>query len=401
MGRYEYRARDKQGKITIGRLRASSRDQAVAMLQSHGLTVSSLQTVAQVPFWQQNIAGRGASLRDLILFFRQTASMINAGVPILDAVRAIGNQLNKRAFRTVLADISYDIEAGDSLSSAMSKHEHVFNLFMLGLVRTGEVSGRLSESLESLADYLEQDYTFIRKVRAAFAYPIFVLAVVIILIIILFTFILPQLVTLFHEAGVTLPLPTRVLIGVTTFLQHFWPLLTVLLVAGVLLARSYSRTPDGRYWLSTLMLRIPLLSTLLSKLYLARLTSVLHTLFSSDVPALESLMLAKEAVGNRVYQRILDDTVDAVKDGASVSSVWRHEAYVPSMLTSMVEVGERSGTVDKSFAEASRFFRKDVETALETINVLLEPILVIILGIGVGFVVAAVLLPIYNLVLVL
>jgi type IV pilus assembly protein PilC len=143
------------------------------------------------------------------------------------------------------------------------------------------------------------------------------------------------------------------------------------------------------------------MSTLLIKLYLARLTSVLHTLFSSDVPALESLMLAKEAVGNRVYQRVLDDTVAAVKDGASVSSVWRNEPYVPPMLTSMVEVGERSGTVDKSFAEASRFFRRDVESALETITVLLEPILVIVLGIGVAIVVAAVLLPIYNLVLVI
>lgn len=400
MPRYEYRARDKAGKLVAGRLRAGSEDRASKLLQSHGLTAVSLQVAPDVPVWQQSI-GSGVGLRDLILFFRQLASMINAGVPILEGVKSISRQVSKQSLQNILTEVTYDIEAGESLSGAMSKHERAFSPFMLGIIRTGEVSGRLSQSLESLAAYLDRDYTFLRKVRAAFAYPVFVLAVVIILTIVLFIFVLPQLVTLFEGAGVVLPLPTRILIAVTTFVQRFWPLLLMLLVAGGLLLRSYARTPEGRYSLSTLMLRIPLVSRLLTKLYLARLTTVLHTLFSSDVPALESLMLAKEAVGNRVYRRILDETVAAVKDGASVSSIWRHEAFIPPMLTSMVEVGERSGTVDKSFAEASRFFQRDVETALETITTLLEPILVIILGIGVAIVVSAVILPIYNLVLVL
>lgn len=401
MPRYEYRARDKAGKLVAGRLRAGTEDRARNLLQSHGLTVVSLRAAEDVPVWQRNVIGSGVGLRDLILFFRQLASMINAGVPILEGVKAVGRQASKRSLKSVLSEISYDIEAGESFSGAMSKHEHAFNPFVLGIVRTGEVSGRLSESLESLSEYLERDYAFLRKVRAAFAYPAFVLIVVIVLTIILFIFVLPQLVTLFEGANVILPLPTRILIAVTTFVQHFWLLLVILGIAAVFLLRSYAKTPEGRYALSTLMLRIPLVSTLLSKLYLARLTSVLHTLFSSDVPALESLVLAKAAVGNRVYQRVLDETVAAVKDGASVSSVWRHEAFIPPMLTSMVEVGEHSGTVDKSFQEASRFFQRDVETALETVTTLLEPILVIILGIGVAIVVAAVILPIYNLVLVL
>jgi type IV pilus assembly protein PilC len=401
MPKYEYRARDPQGKIVAGSLRAANEDRAKNLLASHKLVVVSLHPVESQSVWQRNVFGQGASMPDLILFFRQTASMIKAGVAILDAVKVISRQVHKQSFRRVLQEVAYDIEAGSSLSSAMSKHDKVFSLFVLGMVHTGEVSGRLSESLESLASHLDQDYAFLRKVKAAFTYPLFIIGVVILLTFILFAFVLPQLIVLFDDAGVDLPLPTRILIAITTFLQRYWIMLVVLLATVGVVFRSYVQTPEGRYSFSTFMLRIPGISTLLSKLYLARLTSVLHTLFSSDVPALDSLKLAKEAVGNKVYQRVLDDTVAAVKDGASISSLWKQEMDIPPMLTTMVEVGERSGTVEKSFAEASRFFKRDVESALDTITVLLEPILVIVLGIGVAIIVAAVLLPIYNLVLVI
>ena len=400
MPQYQYRARNAEGKLIVGKLRAGSQERATALLGENGLTVISLEQEDKTPLLQRNVLEK-VGLRDLILFFQQAASMINAGVPILDIVKSVGQQSRKRVFQKTLLEVAYDIEAGDSLSIAMSKHEKIFTPFMLGMVRTGEASGRLSESLESLASYLEQDYTFMRKVRAAFTYPIFVLVVVFVITVILFVFVVPQLVAMFSDAGVDLPLPTRILIAISLFLQKYWVVLIAITLAGLALFRSYIRTPEGRYAVSTFVLRIPIVSTLLSKLYLSRLTSVLHTLFSSDVPALEALVLAKQAVGNRIYQRVLDDTVAAVKDGASLSSVWRQEVYIPRMLVSMVEVGERSGTVDRSFAEASRFFRRDVESTLETITVLLEPLLVIGLGIGVGIVVAAVLLPIYNLVLVI
>lgn len=400
MPQYQYRARDSGGKLIVGKLRAGNEDRAAALLKENGLTLISLEAEEKTSVFQKNIFG-GVNMRDLILFFRQTASMINAGVPILDIIKAISKQSNKRLFQSVLNEVAYDIESGDSLSLAMGKHEKVFTPFMLGMIRTGEVSGRLSESLESLSTYLEQDYTFVRKVRAAFTYPAFVLVIVVVITIILFAFVVPQLVGLFSDAGVTLPLPTRILIAISNFLQQFWAVLLALIAVGGLLLRSYIKTPEGRFSVSTFVLRVPILSSLLSKLYLSRLTSVLHTLFSGDVPALEALVLAKEAVGNRIYQRVLDETVAAVKDGASISTVWRNEVYIPPMLISMVEVGERSGTVDKAFAEASRFFRRDVEATLETITVLLEPLLVIFLGVGVAIVVAAVLLPIYNLVLVI
>ncbi|MEX0650372.1 MAG: type II secretion system F family protein [Candidatus Andersenbacteria bacterium] len=401
MPRYTYQARDENGKLTRGSLRAANEERAGSLLRAHKLSPIAIVAAEDAPFWQREFGIFSISTKDLILFTRQMASMIRAGVPIIETIRAIEDQVQKRAFKKILEEMAYDIEAGDSLSNAMSKHSKAFNPFILGIVRTGEASGRLSESLNSISDYLEQDYAFVRKVRAALAYPVFVLVVVVILTIVMFTFVLPQLVGLFADSGVQLPWPTRVLIGVTTFVQSYWILLLVVAAAAFVLARSYFRTPEGRYTLSTWALRAPVLSTLFQKMYLARLTSILHTLFSSDVPALDSLALAREAVGNKVYQRILSDTIKSIKDGSSISYVWRHEPYIPSMLTAMVAVGERSGEIQTAFSEASRFFKRDVDTILESITVLLEPLLIVILGIGVGIVVGAVLLPIYNLVLVI
>ncbi len=384
-----------------GTLRALTEERAGSLLRSHGLVPVQIIADAALPFWKKEIGGRALGARDLIIFTRQTASMIRAGVPILKALQSLEQQVPKRGFKRTMQEMAYDVESGQSLSNAMSKHEKSFNPFLLGVIRTGEVSGRLSESLDTLADYLEQDYVFVRKIRGALLYPVFVLTLVVIMSFIMFTYVLPQLVSIFEEAGVPLPWPTVVLLAMTKFLQAYWIGIVIFAVVIAWIFYSYWKTPEGHYTVSTYLLKLPVMSTFFQKLYLARLTSILHTLFSSDVPVLESLALAKEAVGNRVYQRTLDDTVKAIKDGASISYVWQHEPFIPPMLTAMVGVGERSGEIGKSFAEASRFFKRDVESTLETVTTLLEPILIVVLGTGVGIVVGAVLLPIYNLVLVL
>jgi len=401
MQKFAYKAKQLDGKIIQGTLRAASEERAISLLRAHNLTPVTVTAVSEGSVLTRNVWGGSVSMKDMILFTRQTSSMIRAGVPILESLRSLEKQITKGNFKKVLQDLSYAIESGESLSNAMSRHAKVFTPFVLGIVRTGEASGRLSESLNTVADYLEQDYAFLRKVRSALIYPIFVLSLVVLLSIVMFAYVLPQLVSLFADAGVRLPWPTRVLIATTEFFQSYWLLVIIVLAVFFSIGYSYFRTPEGRYAFSTYVLRVPLINIFFRKLYLSRLTSILHTLFSSDVPALESLTLAKEAVGNRVYQRILDDTIKAIKDGASISYVWQQEHFIPPMLSSMVAVGERSGEVHKSFAEASRFFKRDVDIMLDSVTVLIEPILIIILGLGVGVVVGAVLLPIYNLVLVL
>ncbi|MEK7557305.1 MAG: type II secretion system F family protein [Patescibacteria group bacterium] len=402
MAQFSYKARSNDGQLTRGKLRAPTVERATALLRTHGLTPVDITPLdAGKNVLTRNVFGSPMNRKDLILFSRQLASMIQAGVPVLEALRAMEHQIDKKTFQETVRDLAYGVESGEALSQAMSKHSNVFNPFYLGVVRTGEASGRLSHALEVLANQIDQDYAFIQKVRAALIYPVFVVVVVIILSLIMLIFVLPQLTGLFSEAGVVLPWPTRLLIAVTGFFQRFW--LLVILVAAALgvIARSYFKTPEGQYTFSSYLLRLPGIRTLIQKIYLARLSSVLETLFESDVPVIQSLTLARDAIGNRVYQRILVDTAKAVRDGASLSSVWQHEASIPPLLTTMVAVGERSGNVSRAFGEAARFFRRDVDAAFSSITVLIEPILIVVLGVGVGIVVAAVLLPIYNLVLVL
>lgn len=401
MAQFTYTAKTADGKEVRGTLRAQSSERASALLQAHGLAPLDVKLTDETSVLNRTVLGGKISTRDLILFTRQVASMIRAGVPILQALQALAKQVDKPVFVKLLRELTYDIEGGESLSGALAKHPTVFSVFFLGVVRTGEASGRLSESLSILADYIEQNYFFVRKVRSALMYPVFVLTSVVIVVVLMFAFVVPQLVSLFEEANVRLPLPTRILIGITNSVNDYWYVIALIVVVLGVIMRSYLKTPEGQYNFSTLLLRIPLVSTLLQKVYLSRLTSLLHTLFSSDVPILESLKLARESLGNKVYQTIMDDTAAAVKDGASISSVWEHEAHIPAMLTVMVGIGERSGEIEKSFKEAHYFFKRDVEEMLDSITVLLEPLLVILLGIGVGIVVAGVLLPIYNLVLVL
>lgn len=402
MAQFTYRARTADGQLTRGTLRAGSAERAAALLRSHGLLPVDIQPLAgEGGLLSRNLWGGPLNRKDLILFSRELSSMIQAGVPVLQSLRAMQQQIEKKSFRNVVRDVGYGVESGESLSAALSRHPKVFNPFFLGVVRTGEASGRLSQSLEVLADQIEQEYAFLQKIRASLIYPIFVLIVVILLSLIMLIFVLPQLTTLFSEANVALPLPTRVLVALAAFLRRFWLFVVLGLVALLTVARSYFKTPDGQYALSSLLLRLPFIRKLLQKVYLARLTSVLQTLFESGVPVLQSLTLARGAIGNRVYRRILNDTAKAVRDGASLSSVWQHEPFIPPLLSTMVGVGEKSGNVSRAFAEARRFFQRDVDTILSTITVLIEPLLIVFLGIGVGFIVAAVLLPIYNLVLVL
>ena len=401
MPKYIYEARNANGKSYKGTLQAPSRERAQNLLRNNGLTPIKIYSSRWDAILSMNIGGRQVAAKELIVFSRQLGSMIAAGVPILEALKALVEETSNASFRRTLESVAYDIEGGASLSQSLAKYPDVFNLFFQGVVRTGEASGRLSESLATMADYLESNYVFTRKVKSAVVYPIFVISAVVVVVILMFVFVVPQLLTLFEEASVTLPLPTRILIGIVGFLKSFWLILVSLLVASVLLVRSYLRTEDGQYALSAVSLYLPGIKHLVGKIYLARLTSVLHTLFSSDVPVIESLSIAKDSLGNRVFQNLLAKTSQAVKDGASMSAVWQHEPHIPAMLTTMVSVGERSGNIDKTFGEANRFFRRDVEEILTSLTTFIEPILVIILAIGVAIIVAAILLPIYNLVMVL
>jgi type II secretory pathway component PulF len=350
-------------------------------------------------FFKWQLFGRPGA-RDIIILSRELATMIKAGVPLVQAFEMLIRQSTKPILTHALEDIARSIEGGNSLSMALSRHPQLFNSFYLGVIQSGEASGRLTHSFETLADFQEQDYIFRRKIQTALTYPAVILVAIIIVMIIIFAVIMPQLVQLFADAEVQLPWATRLVIGLADFFRSFWYVLFFLSLILFVIGRSYARTPEGSYVISSTLLRIPGLSGLLKKMYLTRLTSVLHTLFDSDVPVIETLKLARKSMNNKVYERIMTNTLHGVKNGATISSLWEREPHIPPLLIAIVSVGERSGELSQAFAQAQTFFVRDVDNALNTIAILLEPIMVILLGIGVTIIVASVLLPIYNLVLV-
>jgi type IV pilus assembly protein PilC len=293
------------------------------------------------------------------------------------------------------------VEGGDALSNTLEKFPRIFSEFFISMVRSGEASGRVADTLRQLADHEEQDYELLRKVRGALIYPAFVISSMIIIGIVMMLFVIPQLVELFQASDVPLPWTTRILIAVSTFLGTYWWFVLLFLALVAYLTRSYLKTPEGRLAGSALILRLPVFGALLRKLYLSRFASALETLVDSEVPVIRALLISRDILGNRVYQAIIDQAAQEVKNGSSISAALEKYPEIPLMVSQMIGVGERSGQLGKSLGAIHRFYRREVDDALQNMTQLIEPVVIVLLGIGVALLIASVLMPIYQLVQVI
>lgn len=401
MSEYSYRARTRLGDVTRGTIKAVSVERAGQMLAEHGLVPLELRDVRELGLLRRELKIRGVRVRDRAIFARQLATMIEAGIPILQGIRILVQQTENPRLGDILREASYAVEGGTSLSDALEKYPTAFSEFFISMVRSGEASGRVAQSLHTLADHEERDAELIRKVRSALIYPAFIVVLLIILLIVMTVFILPPLVSLFEEADVALPLNTRMLLAVTNFLRGYWWFVTLFLGLTGYMLTTYLRTSEGRYNWSAFVLRLPLLGNLLRKLYLARFSGVLQTLLEAEVPVIRSLLIARDVLTNRVYQAIIEQTAEDVKNGSAVSAALERYPEIPLMVTEMVGVGERSGQLGQSFGAIYRFFRRDVDDAMGNLTTLIEPVVIILIGIGVGLLLSAVLVPLYSLIQVL
>lgn len=401
MPEYSYRARNRQGQLTKGTIRATNEERAGAMLAEHGLIPLEIRDLKELSVFRREFGFRTVRVRDRAIMARQLATMIQAGIPILQALRILVVQTENSRLADILHEVSYDVEGGEALSNAIEKFPKVFSEFFVSMVRSGEASGRVAETLQQLADHEERDYEMIRKVRGALIYPIFVITSMVGLGIVMMVFVLPQLVDLFRESEVPLPWTTRLLIAVMTFSASYWWFLLIFIGLVTYLLLSYLRTPEGVYAMSGLLLRLPVAGRLLQKLYLARFSGALKTLVESEVPVIRALLIARDILGNRVYQAIIDETAEAVKNGSTISAALEKYPEIPLMVSQMVSVGERSGQLGGSLEAVHRFYRREVDDTLQNLTQLIEPVVIVLLGIGVAILLSAVLMPIYRLVQVI
>lgn len=397
---FHYKVKNQGGEIIEGNVDALDENTAVNVLHDKGYVVLSLQALKKGLFAADiNQYFAKPNNKDIVIFTRQLSTLIDADMPLAEGLRTLARQVEKPVFKKVITEISEAVEGGSSLSGALAAHPKVFNPFFVKLVQTGEISGKLHESLLYLADYLEKSQAINSKIRGALAYPAFVVFALVVVTIIMMVYVLPQLLSIFKEVGVTeLPITTRILIAVTDFVNRFLYPIIIIVFGGSFFFWRYIKTPEGKAKFDDFKIKIPSLGTVVKNLYLARISESLATLIKSGIPILDGLRISADLVGNMTYRKILMDAEENVRGGGSISEVLEKRKEIPPLMSSMVSIGEKTGKLNFMLDHISKFYKSESDNAIENISTLIEPILVLILGAAVAILVSAILLPIYNMV---
>lgn len=397
---FSYKVKTQAGEITQGNIGALDENMAVDILHSKGYIIVSL-TPLNKGFFQSDLNQifSKPSTKDVVMFTRQLSTLVDADMPIVEGLMALARQVEKPTFKKIITEVSESVEAGSLLSSALSKYPKLFSSFYIKLVQSGEVTGKLHDSLLYLAGYLERSQSINSKIHGALAYPAFVIFAMVVVATIMALYVLPQLLTIFKDIGVKdLPLTTRILIWVTDFVNENIYYLIIMTLVLIYTGWLYIRTPSGKAWLDNLKINIPTLGAVIKSLYLARIAESLSTLIKAGISILDALRITSELVGNENYRKIMLATEDSVRSGGSISEILDKYEEMPPLFTSMTAIGEKTGKLDFMLDHLSKFYRSESDNTIDNISQLIEPILILILGFGVAILVASILLPIYSLV---
>ncbi|MDA1334893.1 MAG: type II secretion system F family protein [bacterium] len=398
---FTYQARTADGATRNGTIEAPSLDSAVQSLQRQNLIIVSLLEADQKGKWYERSLGTFTRIkpRDIMLLSRQLSTLFEAKVPVVQTFRTLigdGTGTTSSA-RKQLIEVLEDVQGGMSMSQAMSKHPKVFSAFFVSMVRSGEESGKLDEVFLYLADYLERNYILVQKARNALVYPGFILMAFLVVLILMLTVIIPKLSLIIAETGQQLPIYTRAIIAASDFLRAYGIIFIFLGIGGIIFLFRYLRTPAGQRAWSRTQISLPIVGELFRKLYLARLADNLQTLINGGIPIVRALQITADVVGNEVYRGIVLEAVEAVRGGSTIADAFAKHKEIPPLLTQMMKVGEETGKLDQILKALSRFYAREVDSMVDNLVSLIEPVLIIVLGAGIGLIVASVLVPIYNL----
>jgi len=398
MAVFDYKARDSEAQLINGAVVAASENVAYDTLKERGLTIISLDERKEGKMMQNplNVFNRVKS-KELVIFARQLAVMINANVPIVRSLKILLRQTENVKFKVILSDVLDEVEGGAKLSASLQKHPNVFNNFFVFMVRSGETTGKLDEVLEYLATQKEKDYDLVSKVRGAMTYPIVLLGGVLVVGIGLTLFVLPSLLDVFAQGGAELPLPTRILIAFVNFTKTYWYVIFLGLGALIVGFMMFKKTKRGKRVWDLTKVKMPLFGGIFRKLYLSRMARSIATLLAAGVPISRALEITGDVVDNCAYREIISETISEVEGGNSITTAFVKSKYVPLMMSQMMAIGEQSGRMDQILGKVADFFDRELENVIANLVTLMEPVILMIMGGAVGFLVAAILLPIYNL----
>ncbi|MDP3986311.1 MAG: type II secretion system F family protein [Candidatus Veblenbacteria bacterium] len=394
---FDYRAKDLQGQTIEGVAEAPSEQAALDELAERNLTPFFLQERASRSVFQVSLKFfNRIRTRDLVVFSRQLAVMVSATVPLVQSLRILTKQTQSENLKIIVSEVADEVEGGAKLSAALSRYPDVFSSFYVNMVRAGETSGRLDETLNYLADEAEKNYDLMSKIKGAMTYPAFILVGLTVVGFIMMTFVVPKLTTILQETNTKLPASTRLLIATSGFFERFWWLIIILLIALAVGVRYATRRGPGRLLWHRLQLRLPIFGKILQRIYLVRFTRSLASLMLGGVPLTRGLEVVAGVVGNEVYRDLITRTIHEVEEGNSISTLFLESSAMPSMVSQMLVVGEKTGRLEEIMNRLANFYSREVENMVQGLVTLIEPIIMVVLGLAVGVMVSAIILPIYQ-----
>lgn len=398
--KFLFRAKTQTGELREGTIEAIDVEAAATILQRNNLIPISLDSSEKkaIPFLSHfSRYWNGVSVKEKLVFFQQLATLIEARVPITISLQTIGEQSTNAFFRALLQEISNDIDDGMQFSEALAKHPDIFDSLSVNMIRAGEVSGSLHKAIMFVAENTEKNYQLSAKIKGALYYPAFVLLVAFVIGFLVVTFILPKITLIIKDMNVPVPWYTNLLIKLGDFMNAYWWAVLIVLILAVAGLVYYLKTEDGKKELEIIILKIPVIGTLAKNVYVTRFAENFSSLLESGIPVVKSLQIVSEVIGNHIYKDLILKAAEEVKGGGSISTVFlQSPKEMPQIVAQMVRIGEETGTISKVLESVGKFYTQEVNNMTRNLTTLIEPILIVFLGIGVAILVVGVLLPIYN-----
>jgi type IV pilus assembly protein PilC len=395
---FTYHALDKDGHEREGTVEALSMDVAVSTLQKRDLIVSSIEPAANKSIFSGEIEFlKHVSNKEIVVLSRQIATLFEAQVSALRIFRLLASELDNKYLSEILTQVSDDIQGGAPISKAMSKHPKAFSAFYVNMVRSGEESGKMSETFGYLADYLDRTYEVMSKAQNALIYPAFVIGIFVVVMVLMLTLVIPKITAILTDSGQQIPIYTQIVINLSYVLVHYG----VFVLIGILIAAFFVwralQTEQGKLFFDSIKLDIPFVGDLFLKLYLSRIADNFSTMLAAGVPVVEMVEITASVVGSKKFEVMLMEASEEIKGGSNISdSLSKHEE-IPGIMIAMIKVGEETGELGTILNTLAKFYRREVSTSVDTLIDLIEPMMIVILGLGVGSLLASVLIPIYNL----
>lgn len=386
------------GEMIKAEVQAENERAAAKLLMSQNLFPVSIDTKDKADLLAKSGIGSRVSAKDRIIFTRQLSTLINAGLPLTQSLRTVSEQIVNKTLHETVVDVVSSVESGLSLSQSFAQHPKIFSDIYVSLVAAGEASGSLDKALERIAMQQEKDAAIVGKIRSALIYPIIVLGVIVAVLVFMLTTVLPQVGSLYKDLHKPLPGLTQALLAISSFITHFWYIVLIGGAGAVFGIRSYIQTEKGRAMADNFKLHMPLFGKIYRKVYMARFARTLGTMLQSGIPMLEALKIVKQSIGNVHVASVLEKSMNGVKGGKALSSTLEGQETFLKLVPQMIKIGEQSGAIDSMLDRVAGYYEGEVDEEIKNISTTIEPLLMVVLGVTVGGVIAAILLPVYSLV---